>query len=73
VILHLSDGRTLRHREAVNRGCAERPLSDAEIVDKFHDNASYVRPGGGLAALRDAVLNLDAAPARALEDALAFA
>ena len=33
------DGRMLMHREAMNRGCADRPLSNAEIVEKFTGNA----------------------------------
>jgi len=33
------DARTLRHREAINRGNGERPLSEAAIIEKFHLNA----------------------------------
>jgi len=29
----------LRHREAINRGNGERPLSEAAIIEKFHLNA----------------------------------
>lgn len=36
----LDDGRVVTHREAVNRGHAERPLSNAEVREKFFDNAS---------------------------------
>jgi len=36
----LKDGRTLVHHEPVNRGHAERPLSNADVVQKFHDNAT---------------------------------
>ena len=39
VIVETEDGRSLRHREAVNRGCADRPLSNDEVVAKFFDNA----------------------------------
>ena len=39
VQIALKDGRTLVHREAMNRGCADRPLSNAEIADKFAGNA----------------------------------
>ena len=35
VVVTLRGGRTLRHREAVNRGNGERPLSEAEIIEKF--------------------------------------
>jgi 2-methylcitrate dehydratase PrpD len=33
-----SDGRVLRHREAQNRGCSDRPLSEADILAKFREN-----------------------------------
>lgn len=39
VIVTTRDGRTLHHREAINRGNAERPLSEAAIIEKFHSNA----------------------------------
>ncbi|MCZ7564688.1 MAG: MmgE/PrpD family protein [Burkholderiales bacterium] len=39
VIVRLKDGRELRHREQVNRGAADRPLSNGEIVAKFLENA----------------------------------
>ena len=44
LILRLDDGRELRHREAMNRGCADRPLSNADIQDKFMQNARLVLP-----------------------------
>lgn len=40
VVLRLRDGRELRHREAVNRGAAPRPLSPDAVVAKFRANAS---------------------------------
>lgn len=36
----LKNGEVLRHREAVNRGHAERPLSNTEIQHKFGANAA---------------------------------
>lgn len=36
----LKNGQVLRHREAVNRGHAERPLSNAEIQRKYTANAT---------------------------------
>src|SRR5215211_1702961 len=35
VQISLTDGRVLVHREAMNRGCADRPLSNAHIVQKI--------------------------------------
>jgi 2-methylcitrate dehydratase PrpD len=40
VRITFTDGRTVTHREAINRGHAERPLSNAEIRRKFDDNAT---------------------------------
>ena len=42
VVVRTRDGRTLRRREAINRGCGDRPLADQEIVAKFKDNAARV-------------------------------
>lgn len=39
IVVELDDGSIRRHREHMNRGCSDRPLADAEIVAKFHDNA----------------------------------
>ena len=40
VVVTTRDGRTLRHREAINRGNGERPISEAGIVEKYRLNAS---------------------------------
>jgi 2-methylcitrate dehydratase PrpD len=40
VVVTLDDGRTVSHREHINRGAADRPLSNAEIVGKFRSNAA---------------------------------
>ncbi|MEE9588529.1 MAG: MmgE/PrpD family protein, partial [Hyphomicrobiaceae bacterium] len=42
VVVRLSDGRSLSHREHINRGAADRPLTNDEIVAKFRDNAAMV-------------------------------
>ena len=59
--ISLTDGRVLVHREAVNRGCADRPLSNADIVEKFIDNACRSLSAGAAHAVRAAVLTLDRA------------
>ncbi len=73
LVVHLAGGGERRHRESMNRGCAERPLGNAEIAAKFADNAAYGSTPARVRAIRDAVLGLDEHPARALEDALAAA
>ncbi|HUS95203.1 MAG TPA: MmgE/PrpD family protein [Hyphomicrobiaceae bacterium] len=40
VIITMQDGRELRHREHINRGVADRPLSNDDIIAKFRDNAA---------------------------------
>jgi 2-methylcitrate dehydratase PrpD len=63
VIVQLADGRELRHRESVNRGAADRPLSNAEVEAKFLDNSSSEE-------IRRTVLALDDLSARELEEAI---
>jgi 2-methylcitrate dehydratase PrpD len=73
LVARLASGKEVRHREAVNRGCAERPLSNAEVEQKFASNAGYGGFSARTATIREAVLALDRHPARALEDVLAAA
>lgn len=40
VIVRMANGRVERYRQAINRGAAERPLSNSEIIDKFRDNTA---------------------------------
>jgi 2-methylcitrate dehydratase PrpD len=61
VQISLRDGRVLLHREAMNRGCADRPLSNAEIVEKYTENARLRLSARQAAEVKDAVLNLDRA------------
>jgi 2-methylcitrate dehydratase PrpD len=73
VILRTSDGRELRRREAVNRGSADRPLSNEDIVAKFVENASYAGVSNP-ERITHAILELDGgAPARELEAVLGAA
>ena len=59
VIVMTRDGRTLRRREQINRGNAERPLSDAEIVEKFRSNASRALSPAQAQRIESLVLSLD--------------
>lgn len=61
VVVRMRDGRVLRHREAVNRGAADRPLSAGDIEAKFFDNAHMAVSRGRAVAIRDAILGLDGA------------
>ncbi len=42
VVITTTDGRELRHRESINRGADERPLSKTDIEGKFLDNVELV-------------------------------
>jgi 2-methylcitrate dehydratase PrpD len=66
----LDDGRTLRHREAVNRGNPERPLANAEIEAKFFENCSLTLSQSAAREIRDAVLGMEKFGALELEATL---
>lgn len=71
VIVKMRDGREIAHREFMNRGCADVPISNADIVAKFMDNARTAVAAERAERIRDTVLALDALPdARALGDLL---
>ena len=59
VRITLDDGSTLRHREPINRGHAERPLSNDEVREKFFDNATLHFSRNHAQAVCDQVLSLD--------------
>jgi MmgE/PrpD C-terminal domain len=69
VIVEFADGRSLAHREAINRGCADRPLSNDEVVDKYSSNVDGVLSPALADQIRGAVLALDRQP---LSDLLAL-
>lgn len=59
VIVTMKDGRQFAHREQVNRGAADRPLSNDEIAEKFMDNAGLAVARERAHALCDTILNID--------------
>src|ERR1043166_2566307 len=61
VIVETKDGRTLRRREGLNRGCADRPLTNGDIGAKFLANAERAVPRAAAERMRDAVLDSDRA------------
>ena len=71
LIVTTGDGRELRHREHVNRGAADRPISNSGVADKFVANMCLAVSPERATAVRDAVLGLDEGDARRLGDALA--
>ncbi|HVH75696.1 MAG TPA: MmgE/PrpD family protein [Stellaceae bacterium] len=62
LVVTTRDGRRLSHREHINRGCGDRPLSEAEIIAKFEANAGRAMAPQRARAIRDAVLGIEEAP-----------
>ncbi|MFF7710010.1 MmgE/PrpD family protein [Pseudomonas sp. NPDC007930] len=67
----LDDGQVLSHREAINRGNAERPLSNAEITAKAHANITTAFAAQRAEQVIGAVLNLEQHSAAQLAATLA--
>ena len=61
LIITMNDGRELRHREHINRGAADRPLSNEEIIAKFDDNAIMAVNAATAEKQKAAMLALDSA------------
>jgi 2-methylcitrate dehydratase PrpD len=62
VLIKTTDGREFLHREHINRGAANRPLTNDEIVEKWVDNAQMTFGPDRVRDLQAAVLGLDQAP-----------
>jgi len=71
--VHLRDGRVLEHHEPVNRGSAERPLTEPEVIEKFRRNASRALSPRRVAAIVDAVATLERTGLTALARSLGAA
>lgn len=56
VIIEMADGTTYSWREQINRGMASRPMTDAEVEEKFLVNATGRVSDRQATQLRDAVL-----------------
>ncbi len=67
----LHDGRVFKHREQVNRGADERPLSADEIIAKYQDNMRTATSREITARIQKLILGLDSlADSRELGQAL---
>jgi 2-methylcitrate dehydratase PrpD len=68
----LLDGTLRHHREAINRGHAQRPVTNDGVQAKFMENATLHFPVAQAQSIRDAVLGMDRMDSVAsLEDVLA--
>jgi 2-methylcitrate dehydratase PrpD len=70
VIVTLKSGEVLRHHEAINRGARERPISAAEIVEKYRANAGLGVCSDQSEAIAKNILNIEAFGARDLSRVL---
>ena len=62
VTVHTTSGEELVEEVLANRGGPDRPLSDAELAQKFADNVAGRLPDAGATAVRSDVLDLSHAP-----------
>ncbi len=61
LIARTKDGRTIEHREAVNRGSDANPLSSDDIAEKFWANATRAVSKSKAQRVYDEVMNLEMA------------
>lgn len=73
VIITLKNGERLSHREQINRGAPENPVTAAALVDKFMHNAELAVPRARAEQIRDAILGMDRPETNARELARSFA
>ncbi|MEE8397274.1 MAG: MmgE/PrpD family protein, partial [bacterium] len=59
VVLTTRAGQELSHHERINRGAADRPLGEGEIIDKFMENAAMAVAPTRAEAIKAAVLGMD--------------
>ncbi len=59
LIVTLSDGRVLEKRVAINRGNPDAPLTDAEVAEKFSDNAKDILPQDRARSVIDKIAALE--------------
>ncbi|WP_277183130.1 MmgE/PrpD family protein [Caballeronia sp. BR00000012568055] len=70
VTVFTRDGRSFTHREAINRGSSDKPLTNADIVAKFFDNAQRNVSRDAAERICETVLSMEKFSARALAQAL---
>jgi 2-methylcitrate dehydratase PrpD len=62
VRVETTDGRTFEAELRYQRGSAQHPLSDCDIIDKYRANAALAFPSSLVAELEAAVLDLEGRP-----------
>ena len=71
VIATTTDGRELSHREPINRGCADRPITNEGVVEKFLGNMDVAGASGRADQVQSAVLGMEDRDAAAIGESLA--
>jgi 2-methylcitrate dehydratase PrpD len=69
VIITFKDGTVLRKRHASSRGTHEQPLSESEVMDKFHSNVARTWDETKAQAAAKTVLAMEGLSAKELVDA----
>ncbi len=59
LVIRLRDGRTFSHREEINRGSTEKPLSKDDVLDKFRQTACKALPAAKVEKTIRDVLDLE--------------
>jgi 2-methylcitrate dehydratase PrpD len=62
VVVDTNDGRQLEKIEHANRGSAANPMSDQDVIDKFHANAAMAMTRANADRLLDALLGIAESP-----------
>ncbi|KCB26484.1 MmgE/PrpD family protein [Bordetella hinzii 5132] len=70
VHIELADGRVLSHTEPINRGAPDRPITNDEIVVKFHENAARAVSRAHADHVLNAVLGIERGSAAELSQLL---
>lgn len=71
LVVKTRDGRTLNHKVTKLIGSPDRPMPQAEIRDKFMDNATTAMSAARARAVFDQIMNIESCPsARAFAQAL---
>ncbi len=66
VVVELADGSVRRHRESVNRGAGQRPISNEDILTKYRENTTGLLPPAQIERVAHAILDIEAQDAEAL-------
>jgi 2-methylcitrate dehydratase PrpD len=59
VIITMKSGERFSHREQVNRGAPDNPLSEIDILEKFMNNAALALPKPRAEEIADTILSMD--------------